>query len=116
MSPADGIGDVEPLLRRALHPVEPPADLSTRVMNKLQSISASAAEELEGWELASMRDPRNWARPAAAVLGGTVAGAGLVVLRLHQRHRGRERSDHDGAAGRAAKTVARGARKLFDLR
>jgi hypothetical protein len=116
MSPIDGIGDVEPLLRQALHPVEPPEDLSTRVTNKLQSISELAAEELEGWELASMRDPRNWVRPAAAVLGGTAAGAGLVVLRLHQRHRGRERSDHGGSARRAAKSVARGARKLFDLR
>jgi hypothetical protein len=114
MSPADGVGDVEPLLRRALHPVEPPADLSTRVTNKLQSISESAAEELEGWELASMRDPRNWVRPAAAVLGGTAAGAGLVLLRLHQRHH--EQTDHEGAAARAAKGVARGARKFFDLR
>ena len=88
---------VEPLLRRALSPVEPPADLSTRVMRRLQSISDQAAEELDGWELAAMRDPRNWARPAAAVLAGTLAGAGLVLLRVQQRHRGR--SDGETSPG-----------------
>jgi len=29
-----------------------------------------AADELEAWELSSMRDPRNWVRPAAAVVAG----------------------------------------------
>lgn len=106
-----GGGDrgVEPLLWQALAPVEPPADLSTRVTLKLQSISDLAAEELEGWELAAMRDPRNWVRPAAAVLGGTAAGAGLVLLRLHQRHRDRDRNGLRGAVQR----VASSARKLF---
>jgi hypothetical protein len=80
-------GDVESLLARVLSPVEPPADLATRLMNRLQSISESAAGELEGWELAAMRDPRNWLRPALALAGGTAAGAGLVLLRLHKRHR-----------------------------
>jgi hypothetical protein len=103
---------VEPLLRRALAPVEPPADLSTRVTHKLQSISELAAEELEGWELAAMRDPRNWVRPAAAVLGGTAAGVGLLLLRLHQRHRD---SDHAGVRS-TAERVASSARKLFTPR
>jgi hypothetical protein len=103
---------VEPLLRRALAPVEPPADLSTRVTQKLQSISELAAEELEGWELAAMRDPRNWVRPAAAVLGGAAAGIGLVLLRLHQRHRD---SEHAGVRN-AAERVASSARKLFTPR
>jgi len=80
---------VEPLLSRALSPVEPPAGLTTRVMRRLESIHDQAAEELDGWELAAMRDPRNWARPALALAGGTAAGAGLVLLRMHQRHRAR---------------------------
>ena len=37
----------------------------------------------------AMRDPRNWVRPAAALVVGTAAGAALVVLRVHQRHRTR---------------------------
>ena len=82
-------GRVEPLLERALAPVDPPADLSTRVMRRLEGIHEQAAGELDGWELAAMRDPRNWARPAAALVVGTAAGAALVVLRVHQRHRGR---------------------------
>jgi hypothetical protein len=96
MSAGHETGSVEPLLARVFPPVEPPADLSMRVTDKLQSISDHAAGELEGWELAAMRDPRNWVRPALALVGGTAAGAGLVLLRLHQRHR--ERGDaEDGA-------------------
>jgi hypothetical protein len=103
-------GDVEPLLRRALAPVEPPDDLSTRVTQKLQNISDLAAEELEGWEIAAMRDPRNWVRPAVAVVGGTAAGAGLVLLRLHQRHR------NHGYLIAAGERAAGRLRKMFDLR
>jgi hypothetical protein len=80
-------GDLERLLRRAFPPVDPPEDLSTRVRSTLLSISEMAAEELEGWELASMRNPRNWARPALAVVGGSVAGAGLLVLGVKRRRR-----------------------------
>jgi hypothetical protein len=79
-------GDLERLLRRAFPPVDPPEDLSTRVRSTLLSISEMAAEELEGWELAAMRDPRNWVRPALAVVGGSLAGAGLLVLGV-KRHR-----------------------------
>jgi hypothetical protein len=82
------------------------------VTHKLQSISELAAEELEGWELAAMRDPRNWVRPAAAVLGGTAAGVGLLLLRLHQRHRD---SDHAGVRS-TAESVVSSARKLFTPR
>ena len=38
--------DVEGLLRRALAPVEPPADLSARLRGRLQNIREVAAEEL----------------------------------------------------------------------
>ena len=108
MTPADR---VEPLLREALAPVEPPADLSSRVIQRLQSISDQAAEELEGWELAAMRDPRNWVRPVAALIGGTAAGTGLVILRMHQRHRDRDpaalRSAADRVAGQGRRLLRR---------
>jgi len=84
------MADVEGLLRRALAPVEPPEDLATRVRSTLLSISEMAAEELEGWELTAMRDPRRWARPAVALVAGTVAGAGLVLLGIQRRGRSRE--------------------------
>ncbi len=32
-----------------------------------------------------MRDPRNWARPAAALVVGTAAGTALVLLRARRR-------------------------------
>lgn len=80
-------GRVESLLRQVLSPIEPPAGLATRVTVRLQSISDNAAGELEGWELAAMRDPRNWARPMIAVAAGGAAGAGLLLLRGRQRHR-----------------------------
>jgi len=77
----------EGLLREALAPVEPPADLAERLETTLTSITEMAADELEAWELSAMRDPRNWARPAAAVVAGSAAGAALVVLRARRRAR-----------------------------
>jgi hypothetical protein len=106
-------GDVEQLLRRALAPVEPPEDLSTRVRSTLQSISDMAAEELEGWELAAMRDPRNWARPAIAVVAGGAAGAGLLLLGRHQRRRSRALLE---VVQRAGATVGSAARKIVERR
>jgi hypothetical protein len=46
-----------------------------------------AVDELESWELSSMRDPRNWVRPVAAIAVGTAAGAGLIVLGWRHQHR-----------------------------
>ncbi len=112
-----GAADVEGLLRRALAPVEPPADLAARVRGTLQSIREGAAEELEGWELAAMRDPRNWVRPAVAVVGGAAAGAGLLLLGLHQRRRSHSRSrELLERAERGAADVASSARKIFEPR
>ena len=39
-----------------------------------------------------MRDPRNWVRPAAAVVVGSIAGGALVLVRARQRHRKRQAS------------------------
>jgi hypothetical protein len=79
--------NLESLLRRALAPVEPPADLTGRLEETLTNLTELAAEELEGWELSAMRDPRNWARPAAALVVGGAAGLALVVLRARRRGR-----------------------------
>jgi hypothetical protein len=75
----------EALLREALAPVEPPADLVERLESTLETITELAADELEAWELRSMRDPRNWVRPAAAVVVGGAAGTALVILRARRR-------------------------------
>jgi hypothetical protein len=92
--------NLESLLRRALAPVEPPADLVGRVEETLTSLTELAAEELEGWELSAMRDPRNWARPAAALVVGGAAGVALVGLRVRRRARLRLESATGVAPGR----------------
>jgi hypothetical protein len=77
--------NLEGLLRRALAPVEPPEGLALRLEDTLRSLTELAAEELDGWELSAMRDPRNWVRPAAALVVGTGAGMALVLLRARRR-------------------------------
>jgi hypothetical protein len=85
-----GAADFEALLRQALTPVEPPADLVDRLELTLVSLTELAQEELDAWELRAMRDPRNWVRPAAAAVVGVSAGTALVVLRVRARHRVRK--------------------------
>ena len=79
--------DFELLLRQALAPVDPPADMPERIESTLVNLTEMAADELEAWELSAMRDPRNWVRPAAAIVAGSAAGAALVVLRARRRTR-----------------------------
>lgn len=94
----------EGLIHEALSPIEPPEDLARRLEGALTSLTESAAEELESWELSAMRDPRNWVRPAAAVVVGGGAGVALVVLRA--RHRPHSESGGLQAARRIAERTA----------
>lgn len=107
--------DFEALLRQALAPVDPPADLVARLESTLISLTAAAQEELESWELAAMRDPRNWVRPAAAAVVGAGAGTALVVLRVRSRHRTRRAQSHGllDLAGRTVRDVADEARRIL---
>lgn len=85
MSPTDRPVDLRQLLESALPPVDPPADLETRLESALEDVTRAASEELADWELAAMRDPRNWARPVVAVTAGAMAGAALFLLRQQRR-------------------------------
>ena len=105
----------EDIIRRALAPVEPPEDLADRVEMTLWSLTELAVDELESWELSSMRDPRNWVRPVAAAAIGTAAGAGLVVLRVRSQHR-KQRKHVQGIelAERTVKAAADEVKRLVD--
>jgi len=86
--PEHTAGEFEAALRRALAPVDPPAELEARLELTLGSLVELAADELESWELSAMKDPRNWGRAvpaAAAVVIGSGAAVGLVVLRTRRR-------------------------------
>jgi hypothetical protein len=83
---------VERLLQLALTPVEPPERLSDRLERGLSELTEAAADELADWELSAMRDPRNWVRPAAAVVVGSVAAGGLVLVRARQQQKKRHSS------------------------
>jgi hypothetical protein len=95
---AEPTQDVESLLRSALRPIEPPENFTGRVEETLSAVTEAAAEELSAWaeelsesELRSLRDPRNWVRPAAAIAAGGIAAGGLVLVEL--RRRGGRRSN-----------------------
>ena len=73
-----------------------------------------AADELEAWELSAMRDPRNWVRPAAALVVGGTAGAALVLLRARRRAHGDHAAPGDRTIGRrAACATSRRDRRLL---
>jgi hypothetical protein len=118
---SEALPNFEGLLREALAPVEPPEDLILRLEGTLTSITEMAVEELEAWELSAMRDPRNWARPAVAVVAGTAAGTALVILRARRRAQhppsglwSIQRSSFDrSGAERALRDLGRETRKLF---
>jgi hypothetical protein len=112
----------ESLLREALTPVEPPEDLVERLEIALTSITEMAADELEAWELSAMRDPRNWARPATALVAGGAAGAALVLLRARRRAQAKSATvggvrlpnvNLSRSAERALRDIERETRRLF---
>jgi hypothetical protein len=92
------------LLETALAPVEPRAKFGNELESRLASVQAAALEELADWELAAMRDPRNWARPAAALAVGTAAGAALLVVRMRRVRR--HRSGLRGIAEQSRREIA----------
>jgi hypothetical protein len=112
--------DIEARLKAALAPIEPPEELSLRMESRLGTLVELAADELETWELSSLRDPRNWPRaalrPAAAVVVGAGAGAGLVVLRTRRRRHRRRAQAHNALdlAERTLRDVAREALRVFE--
>jgi hypothetical protein len=120
----EALPNFELLLREALAPVEPPADLVERVESTLETITEMAADELEAWELSAMRDPRNWVRPAAALVAGGAAGTALVVLRARRRAQVSKRPTNVGRVGqdlgraveRTVEDLAEQTRKLLRRR
>ena len=102
--------DFETLLRRALTPVDPPVDLSERLESRLTRITELAADELEAWEIETLRDPRNWgkaARPAAAAVIGAGAGTALVLLRARRRAARRSETGLRALGGDARRLLRR---------
>ena len=112
---SSGAADFEALLRQALAPVDPPADMVHRLELTLINLTELAQEELESWELSAMRDPRNWVRPAAAAVVGAGAGTALVVLRVRGRHRARKQQSRNlfDLAERTLHDVADEARRIL---
>ncbi len=115
---SSGATDFEALLREALSPVDPPADLAERMEATLVGLTELAQEELEAWELSAMRDPRNWVRPAAAAVVGVTAGSALVALRVRARHRARKQQSRNvlELAERTMRDVAEEARRILPNR
>lgn len=109
---------VESVLKRAFAPVDPPERMYAQFESRLEQLSLDAAAELADWELAAMRDPRNWVKPATAVVVGGAAAGALVVLGL--RHRRRDSDDKAAAAvkamgdalGEAGREALRSAKKF----
>ena len=115
----DRVADFESLLRQALVPIDPPAELEARLEETLGSLVGMAADELESWELSAVKDPKNWirlARPAAAVVIGSGAAVGLVLVRTRRkRHRRRlDAANRLDLIGRTARDLSREARRVID--
>ena len=101
-------------------PIDPPEELAMRMESRLGTLVELAADELEAWELSSLRDPRNWPRaalrPAAAVVVGAGAGAGLVVLRTRRKRHKRRAQAHSAfdLAERTLRDIGREALRVFE--
>ena len=58
----------------------------------LSELTEAAADELADWELSAMRDPRNWVPTVTAIVVGSAAAGGLVLVRARQQHKKRQTS------------------------
>ncbi len=94
MTEAAGHMDLEALLADALRPIEPPESLAGRLETTLSAITEQAAAALGEWadelsesELESLRDPRNWVRPVAAIAVGSAAAGALVIVGARRRRK-----------------------------
>ncbi len=107
--------NVEALLREALTPVEPPLRLTQQLESTLTVLAEAAQDELEGWERAAMRDPRNWVRPVVAAGITVTAGTALVALRVRgrQQARGKQGSTLIEYAERTLHDIAEEARRVL---
>src|SRR5919197_6471353 len=85
-----GAARVGRLLANALSPVEPPGALAERLERTLTELTDAAVGELAEFDPSALRDPRRWARLAAAgVVAGTAGGA-PALGRGRQKQRARE--------------------------
>ena len=76
----------------------------------------AAADELEGWELAVMKDPRNWIPTATAVGVGSAAAVGLALVRTQRKRHGRRAASDNviELAENTVKDLAKEAGKIID--
>jgi hypothetical protein len=85
-----GAERLERLLANALSPVEPPGALAEQLERRLTELTDAAVDELAEFDPSALRDPRRWARLAAAgVVAGTAGGA-LILVRARQKQRASE--------------------------
>ena len=84
------MSEVERLLHHALAPVEPPGTLTARLEQRLTHLTDMAVDELAEFDPGALRDPRRWARLAAAGVVAGGAGGALILVRARQKHRRRE--------------------------
>ena len=115
----DRVADIESLLRQAQVPIDPPAELEARLEETLGSLVGMAADELDSWELSAVKDPKNWirlARPAAAVVIGSGAAVGLVLVRTQRKRHGRRLDSVNrlDLIGRTMRDLSREARRVID--
>ena len=70
------MSEVERLLQNAFVPIEPPGALTERLERRLTELTDAAMHELADFDPGALRDPRRWARLAAAgLVAGTAGGA-----------------------------------------
>jgi hypothetical protein len=107
--------NVEALLREALTPVEPPVRLAEQLESTLTALAEAAQEELDSWELAAMRDPRNWVRPVIAAGVTVTAGSALVAIRVRNRQQARRKQSSTlmEYAERTLQDIAEEARRVL---